>query len=77
VQSKLHELNEQKQDKEDEMKDVERDLVEVLVEQQKKVLNTLNSASVSVKVGLLSTKLKNKARKKIAEEKTSSNSPDI
>jgi len=72
VESKLNELNEQKQDKEDEMKDVERDLVEVLVEQQKKVLNTLNSASVSAKVGLMAVKLKNKAAKNIAENQASS-----
>jgi len=72
VESKLNELNEQKQDKEDEMKDVERDLVEVLVEQQKKVLNTLNSASVSAKVGLMAVKFKNKAAKNTTENQASS-----
>jgi hypothetical protein len=45
---------------------VEKDLVEVLVEQQKKVLNTLNSASVSAKVGLMAVKLKSKSKKNVA-----------
>jgi hypothetical protein len=40
--------------------------VEVLVEQQKKVLSTLNSASVSVKVGLMAVKFKNKSKKNLA-----------
>ena len=44
VDEKLLELNDQRQSKEDDMKDLERNLVEVMVEQQKKLLKTLTEA---------------------------------
>merc|ERR1712054_195425 len=44
VDEKLLELNDQRQSKEDDMKDLERNLVEVMVEQQKKLLKTLTQA---------------------------------
>jgi hypothetical protein len=43
VEAKLAELNEQQQDKEDEMKGLERNLVKVVVEQQMEFLKTLTS----------------------------------
>lgn len=46
VDEKLEELNDQRQGKEDEMKDLERKLVEVMVEQQKKLLKTLTEAKL-------------------------------
>jgi len=42
VEARLSELGDQRQDKEDEMKVLERKLVEVLVEQQKKLLQILS-----------------------------------
>merc|ERR1711907_679312 len=45
VDDKLLELNDQRQSKEDEMKDLERNLVEVMVEQQKKLLKTLTEVN--------------------------------
>ena len=49
VDEKLLELNDARQMKEDEMKDLERNLVEVMVEQQKKLLKILTAARVTSK----------------------------
>merc|ERR1712046_182938 len=62
VDAKLHELADQRQEKEDDMKDLERNLVEVMVEQQKKLLKTL-TAPVTVRTAAAAAKLKLHAQK--------------
>ena len=49
VEKKLQQIDDARQDKEDEMKELERNLVQLLVEQQKKLLAVLQTSKTNTR----------------------------